>query len=170
MSRATEHEGVARALRSLRRKVRSIFRHRAFLLSLAVLPQLLALAVLVGIFWTVRVREILMVPARVAEIQHRDVLQCRISPGDVDKVGPGAQVEVELLGAGDEVEASGKGVITGQPRRENGYATIDINGPGMVELVRRAKLSDAPRVRIAVRTRRALTVILDARAGSAGRK
>jgi len=154
-----------RMIGPVRRAIRRTVRHRAFLLSLAILPQVLALTVLVGIFWMVRVREVLIAPAIVTRIDDYEVVRCRVSPGDVEKIPRGTKAEVELLDVADAVQAFGEGIV-GPPQRERGCLSVDIAGPGLSEVLRKAKLSESSRVRVSVRTRRALTVILGSRAAS----
>jgi len=168
MERAMTRSLAERLLTKVRRKARAVVRHRAFLLSLAVVPQILALAVLVGIFWFVRVREVLVVPVRIARANGAEVLRCSVPSRDLEKIRLGASAEVEILGPADQVEVAGRGVVVGMARTGRDPCSLDIGGSGVIGLVRRVKVSGSARGRVAVRTRRALTVIMESRGGTAG--
>ena len=150
---------------ALRRAIRRILRRRAFLLSLAILPQVVVLGVLAGLFWMVRVKEVVIAPALVVKTPEGEFLRCRLPPGDAEKIPPGTSALVEVLGSADDVQALGRG-LTGTARAEKGDILVDIRGRGLGEVMRKAELSRSPRVRITVRSRRALSVILHSR-GSA---
>ena len=145
--------------RQLPRFVHVLARSRPLLILLAIALQLLMLGVLLAVLWVVRVRDLVEAPAAVVAYGSGKALRCRVRGPDVAKVAAGAAAEVEFL---DDTggHLAGRGLIAAVTPVAGG-AEVDLTGPGLARIAAEVPRAPAPRVRLAVRTRRALSIMLD---------
>lgn len=139
--------------------VRRVLRMRVVLLSLVILPQILGMVAVAGIFCFQHVKETFIVPASSDGEVTQLSLRCLIRPDQVAKVSMSVPVYVDLLSEDDRSLASGEGMIRSIyiAGRQN---VMVVQGAGLSAVFRQAKGTAFHRVRIRTRVRRVLDIVM----------